>query len=134
MESIDKLKTLTFKLPEIPTLDTLVTDSDPSKHFILYNMIEGLSFGFSLLNRKEVSVMDLFVAKGTKWPSHMHSIETELGIVYKGSLKVTLGDVEEQITVGDHVYFEKGMVHSAEALEDTRLIAISIPRAVGYAE
>ena len=132
--SLDKLEELTEKLPGIPKLTDLVVSDNPSKHSIIYNVEKGTSFGFALLSRKDVAVMELFVSKGTSWPPHVHNEEKEWGLVYKGKLSVVVEDKKVILQPGDCIIFEKGKIHSSEALEDTWLIAVSIPRIEGYPE
>jgi len=131
MNSIETLKILTEELPPIPTLSSFETNIE--KGYSEYVVEEGLSFGHSLYNRPEVAVMRMFVSKGTKWPNHVHDNETEWLMVYKGSIKVRC-DNEEDVTLvpGSAIEFCKNKNHYGEALEDTWLIAVSIPRVDGY--
>jgi quercetin dioxygenase-like cupin family protein len=134
MEHFEKLKELTDNLPGIPKLVDLVSSDIAANHSIIYNVEEGTSFGFNLLNRPDVSVQELFVSKGTSFPEHVHNKEEEWGLVYKGKMKVVLGDEEVILTPGSCVHFKKGVVHSSEALSDCWLIAIAIPKIQGYPE
>jgi quercetin dioxygenase-like cupin family protein len=132
MNNIDKVKELTDNLPAVPKLTDLVKLDDCSPHSVIYDVQKGTSFGFNLLNRPEVSVMELFVSKGTCWPKHVHNESTEWGIIYKGKLKVTLCNKVKTLGKGDWILFEKGVAHSSVALEDTWLIALAIPKIDGY--
>lgn len=134
MDSIEKLKKLTADLPGIPRLDDLLLDASSSKHSIIYKVDEGTSFGLALLNRPEVAVQELFVSKGTKWPSHLHDTETEWGIIYKGDMEVVVDGEKSMLGPGDCVRCNKKEVHSSEAITDCWLIAIAVPRIEGYPE
>ena len=132
MNSIDTLKKLTEELPGIPKLSDLVEENNKGPHSIIYKVDHGTSFGFNLLNRPEVSVMELFVSKGTGFPEHVHDLEREWGLVYKGKLKVDIDGEEHIVSAGECIKFGEGELHSSEALEDTWLIAVAIPNIDGY--
>ena len=134
MNNLDKLKELTEELPAVPKLDDLVEGRDLANHSIIYKVEEGTSFGFGLLNRPEVAVQELFVSKGTAFPEHVHKNEDEWGIVYKGKMKVVVGNEEIVLNSGDCVKFDKGVIHSSKALEDTWLIVVAVPRIDGFPE
>jgi len=134
MNNIDKLKQLTEELPVVPKLEDLVESNSLTNHSVIYDVKEGTSFGFGLLSRPEASVMELFVSKGTAWPDHLHEDENEWGILYKGKLKVVIDGKEIILTPGQCVHFKKEVVHSSEAIEDSWLIAIAVPKLIGYPE
>ena len=60
--------------------------------------------------------------------------ENEWGIIYKGKMKVSLGDKEIILGAGECVHFKKGVVHSSEALSDCWLIAVGVPKIKGFPE
>ena len=97
-------------------------------------MEEGTSFGFNLLSRPEVGVMELFVSKGTSWPVHVHQHEEEWGIIFKGKLEVVLDGKTQILGPGNYTHFRKGEPHHSLALEDTWLIAVAVPKIEGYPE
>jgi len=132
MCSIDELKLLTETLPPIPNLADFT--SDKGGHCAQYEVENGTSFGFNLLNQKEVGVQRLFLSKGGEFPIHAHESEKEWGIIYSGSIKFQIEDEEYIMSVGDSVEIAKTHNHGAIALEDTWLIAVSIPRISGYPE
>jgi quercetin dioxygenase-like cupin family protein len=132
MNNIDKLKKLTEDLPAVPKLKELIKSTNPSNCTVNYQVENGTSFGLCLLSRSEVAVMELFVSKGTGWPVHIHSEEKEWGILYRGKLKVTIDGKDRVLGPGDCVFFDKEVAHSSHAVEDTWLIATSIPRIDGY--
>jgi quercetin dioxygenase-like cupin family protein len=134
MNNLDKLKELTNDLPAVPKLNDLVIERDLTNHSIIYDVEDGTSFGFGLLNRPQVSVQELFVSKGTSFPAHLHKEENEWGILYKGEMKVFLGDKEIILKAGECVHFEKGVIHSSQALTDCWLIAVGVPKIKGFPE
>ena len=134
MDSLIKLRKLTEELPEVPTLDSLVNDRDIKNHSIIYDVSEGTSFGLGLLSRKEVAVQELFISKGTMFPSHIHIDENEWGIIYKGKLQVTLDGEDVVLEPGNCNKKKKGVVHSSLALSDCWMIAVAVPKISGYPE
>ena len=129
---IEDLKKLTEELPAVPKLEDLVSMSSPA--VIEYEVEKGMSMAHSLLSKPDVGVMDLFLSKGTEFPTHQHLDEQEWGMIYKGSVEMEMDGDTKILTVGDFVWIKKGSVHSGVALEDTKMIAISIPRTDGYPE
>lgn len=134
MNNIDKLKEITDQLTDVPTLDSVVLSRDIGQHSIQYDVAEGTSFGYSLLNRDAVAVMELFISKGTEFPQHLHQRENEWLIVYKGSMKIIKEKEEIIINKGEAIQLKPNEPHSSITLEDTWLIAISIPRIEGFAK
>jgi len=134
MDNLDKLKALTNELPGVPKLDDLVSNRDLANHSIIYDVEEGTSFGFGLLNRPEVAVQELFVSKGTLFPDHIHELEQEWGIIYKGKMLVFVDGKDIVVGPGECIHFERGVVHGSKAIEDCWMIAIAIPKITGYPE
>ena len=132
MKSIEQLEKLTQELPPISNLGQLIYNPGNIKDFTEYKVEGGLSVGASLLSKEEIGVMDLIVTKGGQWPVHAHTKEKEWGVIYKGKIEVTCGGIKRILEPGDMIFFEQGELHCATALEDTWLIAISIPRIEGY--
>ena len=124
MGHVDKLKELTTKLP------SLILKED--RNLIEYESKVGSICGFGLLSEPAVAVQQMVLSDGAIFPPHVHDREIEYGIVYKGSLNVTIDDESRTIGAGDVIKFEKGEVHSAVAEGEVRLIAVSIPRIDGY--
>jgi len=132
-DNMKKLKELTHTLQPLPLL---VKSEEMDR--IDYNIYDGISFALNLMNQRNVAVSNCFISKGAMFPKHDHQ-ETELLIVYDGSLYVEIcNDVNDTcyfkntINVGEVVYFEAGEKHIIKALEDTWMIAITVPAAEGY--
>jgi len=130
MENIDKLKQLTDKLPPIPKLRELVIEEHDN--VIEYDTTEGYTLGRGLMNKKDICVQDMLLTKGADFPAHNHIKEIEYGIIYKGSIEVTIDGKKQIVKAGDCVKFDKGSVHTGTALETTKLLAVAIPRIDGY--
>jgi len=131
MKSINKLKEITNNLPPLVELADIVRFSI---HDTVVNYLkeDGSCIGRGLLNIEECSVMDMYIKKGGVFPPHAHPSQVEYGIVYDGSILVKIGDEDKILNTGDFVKFEKGNVHSGTAIQDTRLIAVAIPRINEY--
>lgn len=129
---IETLRELTKVLPQVPALVDMIHNPGNVRSYVEYEVEDGTSIGFGLLNQKEVAVQKLFLSKGTNFPSHKHDEEKEIGIVFQGKLSVTINGESRILGVGDVVQFDKNCCHSGKAIEDTWLIAVSIPRIEGY--
>jgi quercetin dioxygenase-like cupin family protein len=125
--NIKTLKTITNNLPPLEELAK-------ERHcgIIEYKVCEGTCLGFNLYNIPEVSIQRVFLSKGVNFPEHKHDDSVELVIIYCGSIKYTNNGTETILYPGDFVYSKKGEEHFAISLEDSWVIAISIPREKGY--
>jgi len=84
-----------------------------------------------LFSKDEVGVAYVFMAQGSNFPEHAH-VAAEWLIVYKGEVKFTTRDDSGNETdtlakTGDFIYLNREVGHSAEALVDSWLIAVTIP-------
>ena len=132
-KNIEKLNSLINNLPPVPKLVDLATVGS-FDNITNYKTIEdiGTCFGIGLLYKKEIAVQEMFLSKDTKFPFHAHDPEVEFGIVYKGLLEVNIDGEKTKVGVGDCIKFNPTEIHASKALEDTWLIAISIPKVDGY--
>jgi len=132
-----KLEQLTPKLP--PPLSSFVSKSHQSHAAsVEYEVENGVAFGFNLWNIKKVAIQRAFMSRGAVFPTHQHD-EVEILIVYEGKLSVNKEHAREcsnvnELQVGQCVRFSSGESHSVTALENTHMIAITIPAAEGYPE
>jgi len=131
-EYLQKLRELTDTLPSFPSLVKM-----ESNNRIDYNVDNGVSFAFGLLSQTEVAVANVFISSGAVFPKHSHK-ENEFLIVYEGGLVVEICDAGGEdyrsiiVETGGSVYFDNNERHIVTALEDTWLIAITVPAAEGY--
>lgn len=131
MNTIDTLKQLTNDLPAIPKLDDLIHNAGFNRNYIEYEVPSGTCIGFGLLNQKEVSVQKVVMTEGCNFPYHEHT-SFEILVIFKGKLEVEIDGEKSILTIGDKVRFDKETPHAAHALEETWMIAISIPKDDGY--
>lgn len=112
--------------------DNISKDSDV---VIEYKTEEGRIIGHGLLKEDDVAIQKIFSSKGSKLEFYIHKVREWL-IVTKGKYSITIdtgNGLKKKILIrGDSVYMEPGTSHSAEALEDTYLIAITVPSDGGY--
>lgn len=125
-DNIQKLEKLVDKLPDL----SAIVRNLMGPH-VEYDVGDGLCVGFGLFNNERVAVQRTAMSKGTVFPRHKHEAK-EVIIVTFGKLKVRCDGMEKELQVGDVFYFPHGQDHSIEALEDTWMIALTIPSAKGY--
>ena len=141
-DNLDLLKVLTDKLPPLP----MNPSGEPTGAFYRYPTRDGKGsvLAWKLLSLPGIAIAQFFMSKGSSYPEHGHEIAKEWVIVYEGRLSVTVdGSVScghivngqsNELVAGDCVHFERGQIHSAVALEDTWMVAITIPRDSAYPE
>ena len=125
MKTMDKLKELTAGLPN------LVQSSDNG--ITQYKTIKGTAIGFGLMNESHVAVQRFFMSKGTIFPSHTHP-ENEVIVVYIGQFEHTVDCKTIILKTGESYHIPPNICHSGIALEDTWMIAITVPGGKGYAD
>ena len=118
-EYLDKLRELTPKL-------SAFVPGDVRQSVVEYDAACGTVIGFGLFMREEVAVQRAFLSLGSKMPRHQHD-QTEFLIPYTGSLKVTKNGESKIYKPGEVVTFPPNTAHHAEAMEDTYIVAVTVP-------
>jgi quercetin dioxygenase-like cupin family protein len=125
---LEKLRELTAKLPP---LETMTVQKGPG--CVEYKVEHGTCHGVCLFNDGQIAVQQGNVTGGSVFPWHAHDTCVEIIIVYAGRMICTnriRGPVE--LSAGDSVFCPRGVEHMHEFLEDTSLIAITIPADPSY--
>lgn len=94
--------------------------------------IEGTCLAEGLLNIPGVAVARSFMSRDSVFPRHGHD-ETEWLIIYQGSIEVATTEAVNVYSNGAGVAVYPGQEHTVKALEDTWMVAITIPASRGYA-
>lgn len=97
--------------------------------WVRYEMLRGTCIGVSLLHERAIAVQKTFMSKYSVFPLHLHE-EIEILVIYEGGIE-TLGKV---FKAGDIARIENGEEHTVTALEDTWMVAITIPASSAYPE
>lgn len=126
--TLDKLRELTNNLPPVPKLGEFKVEHPA---FTEYVMDVGSCISYNLLNQKEVSVAKTFISSGGQFPEHDHD-EAEYAVVFSGAMIAYYGDKKKTMMAGDCIKFEKGEKHRVRALEDTWIIAVTVPRSKDF--
>ncbi len=131
MNSLDRLTELTNCLE--PPLTVAALASFPADGAVEYR-IDGTCIGFNLWNENRISVQRCFLSSGAVFPEHSHKKSAEWLIVYTGMLRIRYGDDVDVMTVspGECSQLAVGQLHTVEALEDTWMIAVTVPADPGY--
>ena len=127
-ESLTKLKLMTEGMA--PSLGAF---AGGQPDVIEYEMEKGTAIAFGLWKQKDVAVSRTFFSGDSIFPEHSHN-EKEFIIVYEGQMNVTVEGKIITLTPGDLVTICPGQAHSAEAVVDTRIIAVTVPAAEGFPE
>ena len=112
-------------------------NSDPFSDLPMteWDFIGGVVRAWTLLSRRGiVSVVKVFLPSGALFPLHSHD-ETEVLVLYEGKAQHKSVLPEEKImTPGDCVQLLPGVTHQMEALEDTWLVAVTVPDSEAFAK
>jgi quercetin dioxygenase-like cupin family protein len=146
----EQIQLMAKNLPPVHLLTQLVNNENT----ISYAVKDGDCFGIGLFNDTQVAVQRSYMSKGATFPNHNHR-EREYIVVYSGSVRFAVepkalfmksdksgtqilgrdynsAPIEVVLNVGDAIAFPAGVSHAVEALEDTWMIAITIPAAEGF--
>lgn len=127
----DNLKRLRLLTEHLSSLEEMVQSRTEST--IEYNLDQGTALGFGLYNDslERVNVQRVFMSKGTAFDEHFHP-EHEWLIVYSGVMLLKYKDEEREMGIADWTYCQPNVPHSVQILEDTWIIAITVPAGRGY--
>ena len=106
--------------------------SEKQGRYVEYNCSVGVCIGEGLYKQNNIAVQKAFLSKGTIFDRHDHG-EKEFLICYEGIIEFTNKE-KRKVGVGEIIIFDKNHAHSCEALEDSQLIAVTIPASKGYPE
>jgi len=113
---------------QMQELKDLITSTGEGE--VVYNNdIEGKC----LLSNKDVAVQKVFMEKGEVFPEHAHPNCLEWIYILSGKLKYVKGNKEIIFNPGDwDIIGRSAEVHGSTAIEDTIVIATTIPKDRGY--
>jgi len=123
---IDSLHHLEKITKELPSLDYVLSTN---LSVVEYPAIKGTCYGFPLYRNKDVSIIRVFMSKGSIFPEHLHPESVEYYIVYRGSLEYTNYSTNHTriINVGESAASCPKQSHNITALEDCEFVVIKIP-------
>lgn len=127
-EALAKLKQLT-QLLEPPALSGVT--SGKVNDVAIYTVDGGTSIGFPIHHEKDVAIQRVFMSKGSTFLPHKHDVH-EWVVVYRGKYMLNYKGEKKEQGMGDMAYFEPGEPHSGVLLEDTWILAITIPADKDY--
>lgn len=95
--------------------------------WVRYDTEVGNCLGICLLHERTVAVQKAFMSKGTVFPRHVHG-EVEVLIIYEGRLEFD----GREYCIAEVIHIPEGQEHTIKALEDTWMVAITIPASSAY--
>jgi mannose-6-phosphate isomerase-like protein (cupin superfamily) len=127
-ENLARLRELTDSLHVIPlrSIATFVGNK------VDYQCVKGECHGFALLNDGSIAVQYAEATAGTVMKPHMHIDNKEFLLVISGHLQSEVDGVVTEARNGEMIVVEPGTTHTPSAVEDTRMIGITIPASPGY--
>lgn len=126
--NLDELRELTGKLPPVPKLENI---SHGSGKYMQYDTDDGTCFGIGLWTDEFISVGRFFMSAGAKLKEHDHA-EKEMIIVSSGCLISYSNGERKVVKQYDCIVFQEGVSHRVVALEDTWMIASTVPPSKAY--
>ena len=85
------------------------------------------SIGRQMLHTERMTVARITLASGAVVPEHRHENEQVANVV-SGRLRFTVGDEERVVRGGESVVVPSDVPHSVEALEDSLVLDLFVPR------
>lgn len=128
---IDKLEEITPKLPEYPPLSSFKIVSNNQTRYVFKN---GVAVSENIYNTDDIAIAKTFIPKGVTVEPHAHTISNEWVIVLDGVLKIFSEEEEKILNKHDSVMVIANKPHYAIAVEDTTIIAITVPKDDGWPE
>ena len=119
----DNLKKIETFLEVIPEGNAILSEHIGYSEMKMDN---GIAFAFGLMHIPEIAVSKTVISKGAGFTDHRHSM-TEWIIVFSGKLQFTMEGKTGDLLPGEGVKITAGTKHSALAIENTKIIAITIP-------
>lgn len=132
MEKGKDLLDYTKKLQETASLDELVKGRQ--RGMIRYQTVKGSVYGIGLFKNNEAAVQLAIMTKGTVFPEHSHKdpVRMEYIHVIKGKITVHTCEGMKEVRETESIAIKSGILHKVEALEDTEVIAITMPADEGF--
>ena len=131
MDDNNNLERLRESIPKLPPIPKLGDFKEEKGKHTEYIMEVGTCISSSLLSQKEISVAKTFISSGGRFPKHDHN-EKEYVVVFSGIMIVYYGDKKRTMKKGDCIMFEPHVPHHVRALEDTWIIAVTVPHSKDF--
>ena len=126
---IDKLEEITPNLPEYPPLTSFKISTDGGAKYIF---TDGVAISENIYDTKDIAIAKTFIPKGVTFEPHIHIVSDEWVIVLDGVLKIFSDKEEKILNKHDSVMVIANKPHYAIAVEDTTIIAITVPKDNGW--
>lgn len=130
-EILDKLEIMT---PNLPPISRLGDFKFTQNGITTYQFESGTAISEKIYSVADVAIAKTIIPKGTKFDVHLHEISGEWIIVLSGSLTVNIDGSNHILNKYDSIKIIAKEPHYAIAVEDTTIIAITIPRDDGFPE
>jgi len=130
-KALDKLKELTPQLPLIPSIKDL-RFADGA--IVKYKLVGGEALSNSLYSDEDIAIAKFFIPKGIIFPTHVHKESDEWLIILEGTLGLDLEGKTIMLDKYDSIKITADKPHKAIAVEDSTIIAITVPRDDGFPE
>ena len=129
--ALDKLEELTPNLPIVPSLQDFKIVSDG---IIKYRLDKGEAISESIYYTEDVAIAKFHIPTGNTFITHAHKNSDEWLIVLKGILGLTVEDEYFLLHKYDSTKITADKPHKAIAVENSTIIAITVPRDDGFPE
>jgi quercetin dioxygenase-like cupin family protein len=126
---LNKLEELTPHLPPTPFLADYKSGNGST---VNYSFENGSVVSETVYAVDEIGISKSFVPKGVKIDIHEHPFSAEWLIILEGVLMVYVGSKEEKLHKYDSIKIDTKQPHYAIAVEDSTVIAITVPKDDGY--
>ena len=129
--ALDKLEELTPNLPIVPSIKDfqIITEG-----IIKYRLDKGEAISESIYSTEDIAIAKFHIPKGSTFPTHAHFNSDEWLIVIHGTLGLIIEEKYILLNRYDSIKITADKPHQAIAVEESTIIAITVPRDDGFPE
>ena len=128
MDTLDKLRELTPKLPPVPKMGDYKVEG---AHYTEYKIKNGTCLSYNIPGVDGCSISRTLVTSGGIIEMHDHN-EKEFIVILSGTLMIYFNNKQRTLKRADCISFEKNVAHRAIALEDTWMLGVTIPESKDF--
>ena len=127
--ALDKLEELTPNLPLLPSLEDFRIINEG---VIKYRLNKGEAISESIYSTEDIAIAKFYIPAAGVLETHIHRTSDEWLIILEGTLEIFTEDSYNILTKYDSVKITADKPHKAIAVENSTIIAITVPRDDGF--
>lgn len=129
--ALDKLEELTPKLPLVPSIKDFQIINEG---VVKYRLDKGEAISQSIYSTEDIAIAKFHIPEGSTFPTHAHYNSDEWLIILNGTISLLLEEEYILLNRYDSIKITADKPHQAIAVENSTIIAITVPRDDGFPE